>query len=345
LALTMHPYVAVPAIALLLLRAWSNHSLTPLGLLAAGATASIHALHPWSAPVALLAVFFLGGTAVTKVRHDKKATLTLSSAGSSGAEGPRTHIQVLANSLCASILILLHVYNLSSSSAQCLRYGGPSLFLTVGIVSNYAATAADTFSSELGILSKSQPRLITTLRKVPPGTNGGVTAAGLLAGALGSFTVAVTSVLLLPFCPKSSGPVGRVLMATEYRGWGIDDKILWIFAITLWGFLGSVLDSFLGAILQASVIDSRTGKVVEGSGGQKVLVKHTTNYGVKIDGAEMKQNSKEAEKHEESRRILSGTDLLDNNQINFLMAAIMSVGGMALASYLFKEPLSSMLSY
>ena len=40
-------------------------------------------------------------------------------------------------------------------------------------------------------------------------------------------------------------------------------------AITLWGSLGSLLDSALGGWFQASVVDSRTGKVVEGSGGKK----------------------------------------------------------------------------
>lgn len=63
----MHPYIAVPAIALLVLRAWSNNSLTPLGIIVALLTAVIHAIHPWSIFFALLVVFFLGGSAVTKV--------------------------------------------------------------------------------------------------------------------------------------------------------------------------------------------------------------------------------------------------------------------------------------
>jgi uncharacterized membrane protein len=122
---------------------------------------------------------------------------------------------------------------------------------------NYAAVAADTFSSELGILSKSTPRLITslTLRKVPPGTNGGVTPAGLAAGLLGSFTIALTSAVFLPFCADESG---------------IQDRAVWTVAMTFWGLLGSVLDSVLGGLLQASVVDKRSGKVVEGSGGRKV---------------------------------------------------------------------------
>lgn len=41
--------------------------------------------------------------------------------------------------------------------------------------------------------------------------------------------------------------------------------------MTLWGGLGSLLDSFLGGWLQSSVVDKRTGKIVEGSGGQRVI--------------------------------------------------------------------------
>lgn len=63
----MHPYIAVPVTSLLVLRAYQKKSLTPLGILTAALTALIHALHPWSVFFALLVVFFLGGTTVTKV--------------------------------------------------------------------------------------------------------------------------------------------------------------------------------------------------------------------------------------------------------------------------------------
>ena len=42
--------------------------------------------------------------------------------------------------------------------------------------------------------------------------------------------------------------------------------------MTLWGGGGSLLDSVLGGLFQASVVDLRTGKVVEGNGGKKVSV-------------------------------------------------------------------------
>jgi uncharacterized membrane protein len=63
----MKPFIAVPAIAALVYRAWSHRSLTPIGILTAFATAIVHAIHPWSVFFTLLAVFFLAGSTVTKV--------------------------------------------------------------------------------------------------------------------------------------------------------------------------------------------------------------------------------------------------------------------------------------
>lgn len=80
----MKPLLAVPAILLLVHRAWSRKSLTPLGLVAAAGTAVIHALHPSPVPFALLVVFYLVGTKATKVLvhpsfHDKYYQPILSS--------------------------------------------------------------------------------------------------------------------------------------------------------------------------------------------------------------------------------------------------------------------------
>ncbi|MCJ1472342.1 hypothetical protein MMC13_000989 [Lambiella insularis] len=336
----MHPYIAIPAIALLVYRAWSRNSLTPLGIVVATLTAVVHAIHPWSVFFALLVVFFLGGTTVTKVKHDVKARLTQSSTGASGGEGARTHIQVLANSVVASVLILLHYRQLRArehpehDGQACWPYG--ESLLVVGIISNYTAVAADTFSSELGILSQSRPRLITSwkLREVPPGTNGGVTLVGTAAGYLGAFTIAVTSAVLLPFCKVgSTSRTGKLFGETQPgfqggQGWGTQEVLVFVAAVTVWGGFGSLLDSFLGGWLQASVVDSRTGKVIEGRGGGKVPVR--SPHSKKDDDCE-------------SRKIESGLGLLDNNAVNVLMALSMSVGGMLIASYLWDVPLGSIL--
>ncbi|KAF6230908.1 hypothetical protein HO173_010816 [Letharia columbiana] len=337
----MHPYIAAPATLGLVYRAYSRKSLTPFGIVVAALTAVVHAIHPWSIFFALLVVFFLAGTAATKVKYDVKARLTLSSTGASGGEGARTHIQVLANSVVASILILLHYRQLNTrgkhdaSGGECWAYG--SDLLVVGIVSNYAAVAADTFSSELGILSKSKPRLLTSwnFRQVPPGTNGGVTLAGTLAGFVGAFIIALTSVILIPFCSADTTIRGKFLGNKPGfeggDGWGWQEKIFWVIAVTIWGGLGSVLDSALGGWFQASVVDGRTGKVIEGSGGKKVLV----------SGSRTPANKKS---DEPSRRIESGLGLLDNNAVNVLMAFLMSIGGMLISSYVWHVSLRSILS-
>ncbi|CAG8117970.1 unnamed protein product [Penicillium salamii] len=340
----MKPYVGIPLVSGLVYRAWSRKSLTPLGIVVAAFSASAHALHPWSAPVALLAVFYFGGTKVTKVKHDIKSRLTLSAAGAEGGEGPRNHIQVLANSVVATVLSIAHTIVLSrTGSESCFSFGQNTAdILVVGIVANYAAVAADTFSSELGILSKSKPRLITslTLREVPPGTNGGVTATGLGAGLLGSFIVSATSAAVLPFC----------------AGAGIKERALWTVAMTAWGTLGSVLDSVLGGILQASVVDKRSGKVVEGSGGRKVLI-HPSGKVVAIDSAEASGleksqaatirsgNSSTLARDEslESRRVETGHDWLDNNGVNLLMAATMSVGAMGVSQWVWGLDIADLL--
>lgn len=62
----MKSLIAVPATLALVYRAWSRNSLTPLGIVVAAATAAAHAVHPWSVFFALLVVFFLAGTSVTK---------------------------------------------------------------------------------------------------------------------------------------------------------------------------------------------------------------------------------------------------------------------------------------
>jgi uncharacterized membrane protein len=230
---------------------------------------------------------------------------------------------------------------------------------------NYAAVAADTFSSELGILSKSKPRLITApWRIVPPGTNGGVTAAGLGAGLLGSFILSATSTLIVPFC----------------KDWDFAAKVSYILALTAAGFSGTILDSLLGALFQASVVDVHSGRVVEGEGGRKVLVhSHPLNYKKTAEirsGVSSHQEGKEgkagiakttgasvgdalqatrtmqkagasgnavADSQQKSRKIEVGSDILDNNAVNILMAGLVSAGAMVVACIVWELPLSSIV--
>lgn len=317
----MRAIIAVPATLALIIRAHRRKSLTPMGILSAAVTATIHALHPSPIPFTLLVTFFLLGTTATKVKHEVKATLTLSSSGSSGGEGARTSIQVFANSLAASLLVLCHLW-IYGWSGQTMCFGETSTttryhtadLLLMGIMANYAAVTADTLSSELGILAKTRPVLITTLRSVPPGTNGGVSFAGLVAGIAGAAVIAANCCLLLDLCEVPGGSGSVILPLTKV-----------FILLTLLGTTGTLLDSLLGAILQASVIDRRSGKIVEGAGGVKVLTHPQRRSSLSAGaGAGLSSEKERAELHHESRAINSGYDILDNNQINLLMASVVS---------------------
>lgn len=88
-----------------------------------------------------------------------------------------------------------------------------------------SAAFADTLSSEIGVLSREQPVMITTLKPVQAGTDGAVSSLGFTAAALGGVIFAILGFF-------ASGNVFLALM---------------LFAA---GVFGSVLDSFLGATLQ-----------------------------------------------------------------------------------------------
>ncbi|KFZ18827.1 hypothetical protein V501_00992 [Pseudogymnoascus sp. VKM F-4519 (FW-2642)] len=345
----MKAIYAVPATVLVAYRAYSHKSLTPAGIVVAVLTAIAHAVHPWNLPFVLLIVFFLAGTKVTKVKKEAKEKLTIQATGGAGGEGPRTYVQVLANSLVATVLSLLHAYTLSREPEACYGWGRTLQdVIPIGIIANYAAVAADTFSSELGILATQDPRLITspTLRRVPRGTNGGVTLWGLFAGFLGSLIVVVTALFFMPFCPVQQGPYGNTLSSLEGgTGWGWEEKKYLAIYLTIWGALGSVLDSVLGGLFQQSVKDTRTGRIVEGEGGKKVLVsmadpksvhyKKTAEVRATVFGHEGKKSvpaRPEVEESHPTRVAESGWAILDNNEVNFLMAVNMSLGAMLIAA-------------
>ncbi|KXL43616.1 hypothetical protein M433DRAFT_155620 [Acidomyces richmondensis BFW] len=265
-----------------------------LGGVVAGVLVSlIHMLHPWPAFYWLLNIFVLFGILVTRIGHAAKSHITQSSIGGSGGEGARTSAQVFANSGTACILVLMHTWLLNSSpfiSSNLPITAGPysplwEKLLPIGIIGQYAAVAADTFSSELGILAKSQPILITApWKRVPRGTNGGVTVEGLLYGTLGSLLLTlVAGGALRGLYPN---------ITISMRAVGL---------LTLMGVMGSIIDSVLGALVQVTVTDKATGKVVEGPGGQRVQV---------VPGGS---------------RTKTGLDLLTNNGVNFTMATATSL--------------------
>jgi len=98
--------------------------------------------------------------------------------------------------------------------------------MLLGMGAALAAAAADTVSSEFGQAVSREARLITTLERVPAGTDGGITLAGTATGAV------------------ASGVVSLVGM------WAGLLSMRWLGIAAGAGALGMVVDSFLGALFE-----------------------------------------------------------------------------------------------
>jgi uncharacterized protein (TIGR00297 family) len=132
----------------------------------------------------------------------------------------RDAVQVMANGGVAAILALA-----SSLPREPTR----SLFMS-GFGGAVATAAADTWATEIGSRSGTQPRSIVTLQPTVRGASGGVTVAGLVASA-----VAATLIGLMASAPVASAtrhPFPRAI------------------PIALGGFTGALVDSALGATVQ-----------------------------------------------------------------------------------------------
>jgi uncharacterized membrane protein len=73
--------------------------------------------------------------------------------------------QVLSNSGIATILAVL-ITLITGGKDRCLdsKESGLVTALIGGVIGHYSCCNGDTWSSELGILSKSEPRIITTFK-------------------------------------------------------------------------------------------------------------------------------------------------------------------------------------
>jgi len=132
----------------------------------------------------LLITFFSVGGLSTKYGYERKAEFGMAEDN----EGARGSGNVLANSLVALFAVLAAAASPSHTALP------PSLFLFT-FAGAVAAAMSDTLSSEIGGLFEN-PRLITTLEPVDPGTDGGVTWQGELAGLVGAALIAGIAALM-----------------------------------------------------------------------------------------------------------------------------------------------------
>lgn len=225
---------------------YRKHSLDMSGAVAAALVGTVTFWASTQAGIVLI-TFFVTSSVVTRIGKTTKRAIEHGYKDGGG----RSWVQVLANSpatlLCVTML-----------------FAGPAYHnvLFSGYLAQLAAMQGDTWSSELGVLSGGLPVLCTTLRRVPKGTNGAVSAAGSGAAVLGGV------VLALPL----------LLLSSAGRSWSV------LVACVFYAFVGTCVDSVLGATVQYSGLDSATAKVVEQPGpgvthicGRALLDNHAVN--------------------------------------------------------------------
>eukprot|EP00899_Mesostigma_viride_P022651 jgi/Mesvir1/3570/Mv12034-RA.1 len=254
-------------------RGYKKRSLSKSGALAAfvvGSTTASCGLRY----AATLIVFYISGSKATTFRSEEKSRIEAGFV----AGGQRNWIQVVSNSLTGTLLALFLVARVGWNGAHLDCGVDPvATRALAAFLAHYACCAGDTWASELGILSRSNPRLITTWKLVHRGTNGAISSQGTLLSAMGGGLVGAVFLVTGMLTVRVPGhtPLDASLLMRQWRllplGVGV-------------GLLGSLADSLLGATLQFSGFCRNKQKVVSKPGpsvthisGYNVLNNHAVN--------------------------------------------------------------------
>jgi uncharacterized protein (TIGR00297 family)/Raf kinase inhibitor-like YbhB/YbcL family protein len=172
---------------------------------------------PWAI---LLLVFFLSSSLLSRWKKTHK--LQFEEKFSKTAE--RDAAQVFANGGLAMILVLINHLQPENN------------WIWLAFAASLAAANADTWATELGVLSKTNPRLITTGKQSEPGTSGAISWMGGLASTAGAAAIALPAVCLWQGTLPAVGFLGNGLI---------------FILLTLSGLAASLADSLIGASIQA----------------------------------------------------------------------------------------------
>ncbi|HKR09310.1 MAG TPA: DUF92 domain-containing protein [Gemmatimonadaceae bacterium] len=181
-------------------------------------TVAISAGWSWAA---LLFSMFISVALLSEFRAAEK-TKRLGGLLEKGAE--RDAAQVVANGAVFTLAAIGHLISPATGWYA----------LTAGAL---AFSAADTWATEIGTLARGNPRSITTARRVPTGTSGGVSLIGTLGAVAGSLFIGSEAV---------------------FAAWPVP-----LAAVLLGGVLAALADSFIGATLQARRFCPRCRKPTE----------------------------------------------------------------------------------
>lgn len=179
---------------------------------------------------AVVVVFFALSGLFTRYRYEWKAR----SGVAQDRGGARGWPNAVANGgLAAAIAAGEYVARVS---------GFPGDLLALAFVGAVATSTADTLATELGLLSRVRPRLISGFQEVSPGTSGGLTFLGQAGALLGALAISGAAWLL--------GVLTMPLLAA-------------LLSIGVAGMVGTLLDSVLGATAQGTYICTVCGLETE----------------------------------------------------------------------------------
>ncbi|KAI0065206.1 hypothetical protein BV25DRAFT_1822334 [Artomyces pyxidatus] len=286
-----------------------KRSLSPSGAAAAFLTGISMLSLPLRTPGIALIAFYLLGSRATHTGQHRKATLE--EGNDIAGAGYRSAAQVFSNSASALVATLFWgaMYAPGFPAAKAVEAllgvpgieyaqdawcpldptisGGWSRALLFVVLGHFGCCLGDTLASELGILSTTPPILLTTLKTVPPGTNGGLsllgTAASIGGGMAMGWTMWATLSVENAVCREQTGPLLLELLA-----WG-----------AIAGGLGSLLDSLLGATLQRTQYSNTSKRIL-------------------IDTAPISKDRTDL-------KTVSGIDLLSNNQVNLVSSTMTAI--------------------
>lgn len=211
---------ALVAVAIALV-SWRAGSLTRRGAITAALVGSLAIAAGWGWG-ALLILYFVSSSLLSRLGAARKAQRGGAIVEKAGA---RDAAQVLAN---GAVFALASIAYLAQPSELWLAAGAGAL----------ASSAADTWGTEVGMLSKASPRMITSWKRVATGTSGAVSAPGLAASVAGALFVAVAA-------------------------WLVHRNDYLPLAVSLGGLSGALVDSMFGALWQSRRFCARCGSATE----------------------------------------------------------------------------------